>query len=91
MGTITWSLAIITGNNKINNNKSIYQMLVISIATGMLQCNVGAHHPMDHTPGFPRSHWMPQLGECLHCIAAVATMVENFGQKHKTLTKNYFS
>jgi hypothetical protein len=33
---------------------------------------------------------MPPSGECLHSIAAAATMVDNFGQKHKTLTKNYF-
>jgi hypothetical protein len=32
------------------------------------------------------------LGECSHRIAmaAVMVMVDNFGRKHKTLTKNYF-
>jgi hypothetical protein len=34
---------------------------------------------------------MPPLGECSHCIAAAAAMVNDFGQKHKTLTKTIFS
>ena len=50
----------------------------------------GAHRPMVHIPGFTRSHWMPPLGKCSHCIAAAATMVANFGSKHKTLPKNNF-
>ena len=49
-----------------------------------------AHCPMKHIQGFARSHWMPQSGEFLHSIAAAATMVDNFGRKHKTLTNNYF-
>jgi hypothetical protein len=44
---------------------------------------------MEHIPGFTRSHWMPPLGTCLHRIAAAAAMVDDFGQKHKTLTKIY--
>jgi hypothetical protein len=46
---------------------------------------LGAH------PGFNRSHWMPPTGECSHCIAAAAAMVNDFGQKHITLTKTIFS
>jgi hypothetical protein len=47
------------------------------------------YHPMEHIPGFNRSHWMPPLGKCSHCncIAAVAAMVNDFGRKHKTLQK----
>jgi hypothetical protein len=45
------------------------------------------YHPMEHFPGFNRSHWMPPLGKCSHCIAAVAAMVNDFGRKHKTLQK----
>jgi hypothetical protein len=37
---------------------------------------------MEHMQGFTQSHWMPPLSECLHCIAAAAAMVDNFGQKH---------
>ncbi len=29
----------------------------------------GAHHPINHTQCFTSSHWMPQLGQCLHPIA----------------------
>jgi hypothetical protein len=29
-------------------------------------------------------------GECSHRIAAAAAIVNEFGWKHKTLTKNYF-
>jgi hypothetical protein len=47
----------------------------------------GAHHPMEHIPGFNRSHWMPPLGKCSHRITAVAAMVNDFGRKHKTLQK----
>ena len=50
----------------------------------------GAHRPIEHIPGFNRSHWMPLLVKCLNCIAAAAAMVNNFGQKLKTLPKNYF-
>jgi hypothetical protein len=50
----------------------------------------GAHRPMKHIQGFTQNHWMPPLGELSHCIAAAAAMVDNFGQKHKTLKTNFF-
>jgi hypothetical protein len=43
---------------------------------------------MKHIQGFARSHWMPPLGEFSHHIAAVAAMVDDLAQKHKTLKKN---
>jgi len=55
----------------------------------VVQC--GAHCPMEHTPGFNRSHWMLPLGECTHRIATVAVLVDNFGCKHQTPTKKLFS
>ena len=52
------------------------------------------NRPMEHILGFTRSHWMPPppQGECSYdiAIAAAAAMVDNFGRKHITLTKNYF-
>ncbi len=36
----------------------------------------GVHCPMEHIPGFTRSHWMPPLGKCLRHIAPAATMVD---------------
>jgi hypothetical protein len=50
----------------------------------------GAHLLMKHSQGFTRSQLMLTSGECSHRIAAAAAMVDNFGRKHKTLTKNYF-
>ncbi len=50
----------------------------------------GVRRLMEHIPGFTRSHWMPPSGECLHCNTMAAAMVDTFGQKHKTPTKNYF-
>jgi hypothetical protein len=45
---------------------------------GFLIVQSGAHRPIKHIKGFTRSHWMPPLGECLCCIAAMfAMLVEN--------------
>ena len=38
----------------------------------------GAHRPMEHIQGFTPSQWMPPSGECSHCIATAATMVDTF-------------
>jgi hypothetical protein len=46
---------------------------------------------MKHIQGFTQRQWMPPLGECSHLIAAAAAMDDDFGQKHKTLTKTIFS
>jgi hypothetical protein len=88
--TITWSLAITIGDNKINNTNKY------TSNAGYFNCHAdaavrcGAHRPLVHIPGFNRSHCMPPSGECSHHIAAAAAMVDNFGRKHKTPTKNYF-
>jgi hypothetical protein len=43
-----------------------------------------AHHPMQHVPGYSRSHWMPPLGNyLLHIAPAAARATAN-----KTTTKN---
>jgi hypothetical protein len=49
-----------------------------------------AYRPMKHNQGFTRSQRIPPSGGCSHGIAAAAAMVDDFGRKHKTLTKNYF-
>jgi hypothetical protein len=52
--------------------------------TGDFDCHAdaavrrGAHRPMEHIPGFNRSHWMPPSGKCSHLIAPAAAMVEEF-------------
>jgi hypothetical protein len=45
---------------------------------------------MEHILGFTRSHWMLPLDECSHHITKAVAMLDEFGRKHKTLTKNYF-
>jgi len=54
-----------------------------------------AHHPIEHIPGFSRSHWMPPSGKCLRRIAPVAAMVNKFVEptqntnKTQLLASNY--
>jgi hypothetical protein len=62
--------------------------LAILIAMRMRRCDEG--RPMEHILGFTRSHWMPPLGKCLHCIAAAATMVYDFGSKTQNTNKKLF-
>ena len=71
------------GDNKIDDKNSIFDRHADAAVRWR------AHRPMEHIPGFTRSHCMPPLGRCSHRIAAAAAMVDDFGRKHKTLTKNY--
>jgi len=87
---ITRSLAYSCGQQQNQRDKNAGKSTTIfdDHADAAVQC--GAHCPMKHNEGFTQSQWMPPSGECLHCIAAAAAMVDDFGRKHKTLTKNYF-
>ena len=49
-----------------------------------------AHRPMEYTPGFNRSHWMPPSVKCLRRIAPAATMVDKFGCKTQNTNKKLF-
>ncbi len=79
-----------SGQQRIDGNKKCRRI------DGNFDCHdnaaeqCGAHRPMEHIQSFTRSHWMSPLVKCLCCIAPAAAMVDDFGQKHKTLTKNYF-
>jgi len=83
-------MVMVMGNNKIDDNQKY------TSNTGNINCHADtavqcrAHRPMKHILGFTQSHWMPPLGECLHRIAAAAPMVDDFGRKHKTQSKNDF-
>jgi hypothetical protein len=79
-------------NNEINATNYSVKSTTILIAMQMRRYDAGADHPMEHIQGFTQSQWMPPSGEFSHrhCIAAAAAMADNFGRKHKTLTKNYF-
>ncbi len=66
------------GQQRIGDNKKCRQI------AGDFNCHAdaavrcGAQRPMENIPGFTRSHWMQPSGECLHCIAPAAVMVDEF-------------
>jgi hypothetical protein len=45
---------------------------------GDVTVQFGEHRPMEHIPGFTRSHRMLPSGKCLGPIAPAAAMVDNF-------------
>jgi hypothetical protein len=77
-------------NNEINDSKKCRKIAgnFDGHADAAVQCVM--HCPMEHIPGFTRSHWMPPSGKCLRHIALAAAKVINFGCKHKSLTKHNF-
>ncbi len=86
---ISWSLGYGCGQQQNRRDKKCRQIddNFDNHADAAVRC--GAHRPINHNQGFTRNQWMLPLGECSHCIAAAAAMVDDFGRKHKTLTKNY--
>ena len=80
---------MVVANNKIDAKKSRQTDNDFDDhADAAVPC--GAHRLMKFIQGFTWSHWMPPSGEFLHRIAMAAAMVDDFGWKHKTLTKNDF-
>jgi hypothetical protein len=77
-------------NNEINATKNAGKSTMISTTPSDAAVRCGAHRPMKNNQGFTQSQLMPPSGKCLCHIAAAAAMVNYFGQKHKTLPKNYF-
>ena len=79
-----------SGRQQIDGNKKCRRIDGNFDCHGHAGVQCGAHRPMEHIWGFTRSHWMPPSVQCLRRIAPAAAMVDDFGRKHKTLTKNYF-
>jgi hypothetical protein len=77
-------------NNEIDNNKKCRQIAGDFDGQAVVAVQCGMHRPMEHMPGFTRSHWMPPSGKCLYRIALAATKVINFGCKNKSITKLNF-
>jgi len=75
------------GQQRIGNNKKCRRIdgNFNCHADAAVQC--GAHRPMEHIPGFTRSHWMPSLGECLSRIAPAAAMVNEFFETTQNTNK----
>jgi hypothetical protein len=57
-------------------------------ANAKVQC--GGHCPIEHIPGFTRSHWMLPLGKSLGGIALAAAMVDDFDCKRKNTNKKKY-
>jgi hypothetical protein len=89
--TITWLLAMLMGDNKINDEKKCRKIAGNFDHHGDVMVQSRVHHPIEHINGFTRSHWIPPSGECLPHITLAATMFGNFGGKHKSLTETTFS
>jgi hypothetical protein len=88
--TVTWLLATVMGDNKIEDTKKSSKIAGNFDHHGDAAVQCRAPCPMEHTQGFTRSHWMLLLGECLCHIAPAAAMVSNYGGKRKSLQKQYF-
>jgi hypothetical protein len=88
--TITWALSTVVGDNKIDDDKKCWESAgdFDHHADATVRC--GAHRPMEHIPGFTRSHWMPPSGECLHRIAPAATMVDKYIENTQSTNKKLF-
>jgi len=66
------------GQQRIGDNKKCRQIACDFDCHADAAVRCGAHPPMEHIPGFTRSHCMPPLGEFLHRITPAATMVNKF-------------
>jgi hypothetical protein len=83
------------GRQRINSNKKCRQIDGNFDCHGYAGVRLGAHRPIEHVQGFTRSHWMPPLVKCLHCIAPAAAMVNEFVEttqntnKTQLLASNY--
>ena len=76
---------MVVGKNESMATKNADKSMTILIAMAMQRYNAGRIHPGLHSKPLnaPNSR-VPAL------YPPAATMVNNFGQKHKTLMKNYF-
>jgi hypothetical protein len=75
--TITWALSTVVGDNGIDDDDKKCRESAGDFdhhEDAVVQCK--AHRPMEHIPGFTRSHGMPQSGKWQCLIAPVAAMVD---------------
>jgi hypothetical protein len=88
--TITWSLSMVVGDNRINDNEKCRESAGDFDHHADAAVQHKAHRPMEHIPGFTRSHWMPPMGDCLCRFAPAATMVDEYVENTPNTNKNYF-
>jgi hypothetical protein len=80
---------MVVGDNGIKNDKKCRESPGDFDHHADAAVQWGAHCPMEHIPGFSRSHWMPPLVKCLCRIAPVAAVNEYIENTQNT-NKNYF-
>ncbi len=81
---------MVVGDNRNDNNEKCRESAgdFDHHADAAVQC--GAHHPMEHIPGFTRSHWMLPLGKCLRRIAPAAATVNEYIENTQNTNKKLF-
>jgi hypothetical protein len=87
---IPWSLPTVGGNNGIEDNKKCRESAGDFDHQADAAVGCGAHCPMEHIPGFTRSHWMLPLGKCLRRIAPSAAMVDEYVENTQNANKKLF-
>jgi hypothetical protein len=88
--TIPWSLSTVVGDNEINDNKTCRESAGYFDHHADAAVGCGVHRPMEHIPGFTRSHWMQPSGECLRRIAPAAAMVDKYIENTQNTNKKLF-
>jgi hypothetical protein len=88
--TIAWALFTVVGNNGFDDDEKCRESAgdFDHHADAVVRC--GVHRPMEHIPGFTRSHWMPPSGECLRRIAPEAAMVDKYNENTQNTNKKLF-
>jgi hypothetical protein len=87
--TITWALSMVVGNNRIDDNEKCRESAGdFDHLDAAVRC--GAHHPMEHIPGFIRSHSMPPSGKCLRRMAPAGAMVDKYIENTQNTNKKLF-
>ena len=85
--TIIWLLAMVVGNNRIDDMYIAGRF----VGHGNAAVRRYVHSPSDHIQGYTGSHWMMQSGECLRRIApAELPWLSKSVENTKTLTKHNF-
>jgi hypothetical protein len=81
---------MVVGDNRIDNEKKCGETAgdFDHQVDAAAQC--GVHCPIEHIPGFTRSHWMPPSGKCLCRITPAATMVNEYIENTQNTNETLF-
>jgi hypothetical protein len=88
--TITWSLSTVVGNKGIYDDKKCRESAGDFDHHADAAVGCGAHRPIEHIPGFTKSHWMLPLDKCLCRIIPAAAMVDEYVENTQNTNKKLF-